>query len=216
MSHSHTGLAHGGGETGSPSTVSTSPQVFDSVLLYPDFAGDRGVNQLKGWVADVMPSFASKNGGVNLNLLFRAARDGWEAKDFHRCCDNQGPTVTVIRSECGHVFGGATDESWNGKKRIYQKSNAFLFGLKTTGASEPVRYLLIPGQEGRSIGHDARNGPTFGDDLYVCSNANTETRKFGMSNQNVGATYDAGGGGPNPFTGSRNFKVAEWEVFQIV
>jgi hypothetical protein len=45
----------------------------------------------------------------------------------------------------------------------------------------------------------------------VCSNANTETHSW----QNVGNTYDARGGGPYPFTGSKKFKVAEWEVFQI-
>ena len=48
------------------------------------------------------------------NLCYRASRDGWRAKDFHRCCDNKGSTVTLVRVG-DYIFGGYTDENWAGK-----------------------------------------------------------------------------------------------------
>ena len=48
-------------------------------------------------------------------LLFRASRDGWAAADFHSCCDERGPTVTVVKSG-DYIFGGYADKSWNGKR----------------------------------------------------------------------------------------------------
>jgi len=47
-------------------------------------------------------------------LLYRASRDGWAASNFHSCCDNKGPTVTVIKSG-NYIFGGYTEQEWKGK-----------------------------------------------------------------------------------------------------
>ena len=47
-------------------------------------------------------------------LLYRASRNGWAASKFHSCCDNKGPTVTVVKSG-NYIFGGYTDQSWDGK-----------------------------------------------------------------------------------------------------
>ena len=47
-------------------------------------------------------------------LLYRASRDGWAASNFHSCCDNKGPTVTVVKSG-NYIFGGYTDQHWDGK-----------------------------------------------------------------------------------------------------
>ena len=49
------------------------------------------------------------------NLLYRASRDGWGASNFHSCCDNKGPTVTVVKSG-NYIFGGYTEHEWKGKK----------------------------------------------------------------------------------------------------
>ena len=47
-------------------------------------------------------------------LLYRASRNGWAASNFHACCDDEGPTVTVVKSG-NYIFGGYTDQSWDGK-----------------------------------------------------------------------------------------------------
>ena len=45
------------------------------------------------------------------SLLFRASSDGKTPADFHRCCDNKGPTLVVIKSG-EYIFGGYTSQSW--------------------------------------------------------------------------------------------------------
>ena len=46
-------------------------------------------------------------------VLYRASRNGWFASNFHSCCDNKGPTVTLVKSG-NYIFGGYTDQSWDG------------------------------------------------------------------------------------------------------
>ena len=52
------------------------------------------------------------HGGI-CSLLFRASDDGKTPADFHRCCDNKGPTVVLIKH--GElILGGYTSKSWQG------------------------------------------------------------------------------------------------------
>src|SRR4051812_10078477 len=41
-------------------------------------------------------------------LLYRATRDGWEAKSFHSKCDGAGNIVAIIRTNKGLICGGYT------------------------------------------------------------------------------------------------------------
>ena len=50
-------------------------------------------------------------------LLYRASRDGWSASNFHSCCDNKGPTVTVIKSG-NYIFGGYTEQPWENHGKV--------------------------------------------------------------------------------------------------
>ena len=66
-------------------------------------------------------------------LLYRASRDGWAASIFHSCCDNKGPTVTVIKSG-NYIFGGYTEQEWKGKIKTSVSKTRFktrgdFFGL---------------------------------------------------------------------------------------
>ena len=53
--------------------------------------------------------------GASCTLIFRASNDGKTASDFHRCCDNRGPTLIVIQSG-EFIFGGYTSKSWTSRK----------------------------------------------------------------------------------------------------
>ena len=50
----------------------------------------------------------------HLRLLYRASRDGFAAECFHSRCDNNGPTVTIVKSG-EYIFGGFTEKSWTSK-----------------------------------------------------------------------------------------------------
>ena len=83
-----------------------TPKPFskDSEILSSD-QGETLMNWLKN-----TPGFND----VSVKLLYRASRHGWASSNFHSCCDNKGPTVTVIKSG-NDIFGGYTEQQWDGK-----------------------------------------------------------------------------------------------------
>ncbi|CAF3956738.1 unnamed protein product, partial [Rotaria magnacalcarata] len=40
------------------------------------------------------------------DLIYRGSRDGFDSNAFHTRCDNQGSTMTVVRSTNNYLFGG--------------------------------------------------------------------------------------------------------------
>jgi len=50
---------------------------------------------------------------TKFKILYRASRDGKSAHDFHSKCDDKGPTLTIVRTITGKIFGGYTDTSWS-------------------------------------------------------------------------------------------------------
>ena len=53
-------------------------------------------------------------GDYKWRLLYRASEHNYTAKSFHECCDDKGPTLIVIKSSGGWIFGGYTTQSWSG------------------------------------------------------------------------------------------------------
>ena len=60
-------------------------------------------DNLRGWI-----------GENKLKLLYRASEHEYTAKSFHECCDDEGPTLILIKSTDGWIFGGYTSQSWSG------------------------------------------------------------------------------------------------------
>jgi len=79
-------------------------------------------------------------------LLYRASRDGWEAKDFHDKCDGKGGTVVVVKSDEGYVFGGYTDVSWTSGLGFRSSSESFLFSLKCHAGLPAVKMGIKAGE----------------------------------------------------------------------
>ena len=53
-------------------------------------------------------------GDHKLTLLYRATDDEYSGRSFHEFCDDKGPTLVVIKSSEGWIFGGYTTQSWSG------------------------------------------------------------------------------------------------------
>ena len=47
---------------------------------------------------------------------------------FHNKCDNRGYTLSIIKSNKGHIFGGYTTKTWSGDGIQYD-SESFLFSV---------------------------------------------------------------------------------------
>ena len=48
-------------------------------------------------------------------LLYRASEHDYTGESFHEYCDDKGPTLVIIKSTEGWIFGGYTTQSWSGR-----------------------------------------------------------------------------------------------------
>ena len=73
-----------------------SPFLRNTILF-----GNEYDDKLREWVGD-----------YKWRLLYRASEHGYTVKSFHEYCDDKGPTLIVIKSSGGWIFGGYTTQSW--------------------------------------------------------------------------------------------------------
>jgi hypothetical protein len=148
-------------------------------------------------------------------LVYKATRDGFGGSDFHRCCHNQGPTMTVIQSENGgYLFGGYTSISWRSIGDYVQDNNGpFLFTLTNPHRIPPTKYPIEDAKY--SICDADKCGPTFGGgpDLYVCDNSQTRTHSY---TDFPDSFIDTTNRGNLTFTGSEHFQTSDIEVYRLV
>ncbi len=54
-------------------------------------------------------------GKTKWGLIYRASEHEYTAESFHKYCDYKGPTLIIIKSSGGWIFGGYTTQSWGVK-----------------------------------------------------------------------------------------------------
>ncbi|POG78802.1 hypothetical protein GLOIN_2v1535111 [Rhizophagus irregularis DAOM 181602=DAOM 197198] len=159
------------------------------------------------WIEKKNSSYYNeKNIPYKFNLLYRASRDGNTDAEFHKKCDNKGPTIVIARfTDSEQIVGGYNPLDWkpvysyNGYYKSTKDSFIFLFtnksNLQTAKASYPIDENQI-----YSIWCNPCCGPTFGsgNDL-LCSNGNWSSNQF---------TY-------HKIHFPSNFNINDYEVFQI-
>jgi hypothetical protein len=95
-------------------------------------------------------------------LIYRASRDGYTAKAFHQSCDGCFPTICVIRSEDGFIFGGFTSVPWSSTNEEKTDTSAFLFTLKNPHGIKPTKYPIHERAVKFAVSHNPNKGLTFG------------------------------------------------------
>jgi hypothetical protein len=135
------------------------------------------------WILKQLPKYKEQTSKVQ--LIYKAVRDGWSAAEFHKLCDNQGPTLTVIRSAGGRVCGGYASVSWESKTSSHwtKDSDSFVFS---------VDYMTIyrPSNENKALYQGKDWGPGFGgDSLRLGSSV--------LNKKESGFCYTVGQGGGN-------------------
>jgi hypothetical protein len=172
------------------------------------------------------PELFAEFRGQRFSLLWRGSRDGFGACDFHSRCDGRGNTLTVILDTNGNIFGGFTPVEWEsrqwnrklGKEHNGYKADpslkSFILTLKNPHNIPARRFALKPEQHYMAMYNIAENGPNFGD-MGVSNNSNTNTSSH---SEGFGVRYvnDTGLHPQTILTGSKNFKVKEIEMFEIV
>jgi hypothetical protein len=153
--------------------------------------------------------------GQTWMLIYKATRDGFHSADFHRCCNNQGPTITVVQSiDGGYLFGGYTSISWKSTQNYVQDDNGpFLFTLTNPNKMPPTKYSIK--LRNHAIYDHVNYGPTFGagHDLYISSVSQMNKN----SSFNFPHSYnDTTRRGSMTFTGNKTFQTQDIEVYRLV
>jgi len=137
--------------------------------------GDKGckeTNMVLDGDADIPEDWITGSNKKKLGkLLFKASKDGWDAyNDFHSKCDDQGTTLTVVRSPEGYIYGGYTEQSWREYGGNYRTDErAWLFWIKCRAQLKPRKMMVkMDGNQGHAIYPHNSYGPTFGGghDIY--------------------------------------------------
>jgi len=167
------------------------------LLNFLDWPGNAGLNVLLGSVNKKMGE-----------LLYVASRDGDHSSQFHAACDNKGPTLVVVQSTNGAVFGGYTGVGWTTSGSWAADAYSFLFQLRPSFkkySNENSNYAVL---------HYADYGPCFGfgHDLVIYNNplSNYDSYTNGNSYEKInGQDYSIN-------DGKRNFKVLDYFVVKAI
>jgi hypothetical protein len=113
-------------------------------------------------INNIIEQLFGKN--VKTKLLYRASKDGNYPKAFHSKCDNQGPTLVIIRAYNDEIAGGYAHLSWDsvsGHKGDDIGYKSFLF---TINREKGIAYkFLHNGHSWSATFNNANYGPVFGD-----------------------------------------------------
>ena len=174
---------------------------FDSIIIKNN---DEKKNSIIKWIEE-----KTKKNVLNLELIYKMTKDGNKGEDFHRCCDNKGATLTLIKTNKNYIFGGFTPLIWD--KTSSQKKDlsnqTFIFSLDLMKKYDMINYHK------KAIICE-NNGPIFGDwDFglnYNMKNGETYANSFCnfLSNNNLELTMEKGE--------SKEFITEECEVYKVI
>ena len=140
---------------------------------------------------------------LDTQLLFRGSEHNFAAAEFHKYCDNKGPTITIIYNEHNRIFGGYVTKSWISESIGIIDPTAFLFTIRPK-----LTYIGFNNDETKmGIWPNEVHGPIFGRcDIFIddeCRYNSTDSRIFKFDNKLL-----------NP-SSIRKFEVKEYEVFSV-
>ena len=117
--------------------------------------------------------------------MFRGSEHGFGMAECHQRVDRQGPTLVLVRTTSGSVFGGYAGGSWNSSGScVNSGGRSFLFSLEgpRNGLSVGVAFTCHdPRYEMSCNANDLAFGG--GHDLFICnqSDQNNSYNNFGSS-----------------------------------
>ena len=160
---------------------------------------------IKNWIEEK----TNKN-ILRFDLIFKMSENGSLSQDFHKACDNQGPTLMFIKTTKKIIFGGFTPLNWNKTYvKVYDELNqTFIFSLNLMKKFDMIY------KKKRAIACLSSDGPNFG----ACDfKLNTNIKKgvaYANSNCNFLSNNNLellGGKGE-----SQTFETEEFEVYKVI
>ena len=188
-----------------------------SNLLKDFLCGDKSslitqydMEKLKEWIPKPEQSITNC---LRMKLIFRGSRDGFGSEIFHNKCNNIFPTLSVIKSEYGKIFGGYTTATWEGVGVDKNDPNSFLFSF-TNEDKYPYN------GNGRAIHANKSHLTVYGGgtDLFLFTNCNTSSNSGCSFTKSYSCTKYSSQSSESSayFAGGTAFKVEEVEVYKVI
>ena len=149
---------------------------------------------------------------INLNLLYRATRDGDKFNDFHSRVDNKNSTLTIIKTSLNCKFGVFLDIpiKQTGNSIVDDKSFIFSFNLKKIYNKKSGTYTLNDKKENSGLLFDLWCQPIRISINCLSNNSSYTTIYSNANNSYLGFERDH-----ELNNNQQNFTVSEMETFQI-
>ena len=147
------------------------------------------------------------------NLLYKATRDGSYPEDFHRKCDNKGPTITLIKTNDNRKFGGyiSKDRQYGNRVEVYVKDkNAFIFSI-----DKKKKYNIKDGNTD-AFTYSSVRGPNFTNGLGFFNNNDSGNMFLPVNSYESKTIPNYNSFNEYEFAGKDNFKAVEIEIFQVL
>ena len=147
---------------------------------------------------------------ISFELIFKMSENGSNCKDFHKYCDNKGPTLTLIKTKNNRIFGGFTPLNWNNSRGVIidQYNQTFVFSLNLM-----KKFDMINSKKD-AIHNQENNGPFFGNnDFSLYKNmkkgihVSNEYCNFFSKNNNLELSDGSS---------STDFETDELEIFKVI
>ena len=143
---------------------------------------------------------------IKFELIFKMSENGNQSEDFHKLCDNQGPTLTLIKATNNKIFGGFTPLNWKNKGFWIRDLNnqTFLFSLDLK-----KKYKSINENSNGIFCFDIY-GPNFGGSGFWLK----QNMKKGETCSNTFFSHDSTTKGKDDEYES--FEVDDFEVYKVI
>lgn len=155
----------------------------------------------------------------NWKLLYRGSEHKFDVNEFHAKCNKKRPTLTIIKSEGGFVFGGYTAVQWNSRHLFKYDPYAFIFSL-VNKENRPIK-INVENNHDMAILCSKRYGPAFGYKAReLCVFSTKDSLRVGESNLGYyfkHPSFDFDSEEAKTFlAGTHQFRVQEIEVFMQI
>lgn len=162
-------------------------------------------------------------------LLHRASQHLFSADMFHLNCDNKGPSLVIIKSNFGNIFGGYSSKGWRStmNKTWIKDENAFLYLIESKDYYVmrccPMIFGIRPDCNKDAICSQKGFGPLFGYDIFIGDKCDksldlimenlSDVRAFSRECTFEQRGFNISGGISK--CGQTYFQVIDYEVFSV-
>ncbi|RIB07207.1 hypothetical protein C2G38_2252770 [Gigaspora rosea] len=117
--------------------------------------------EISSWIDRRSTTYDITEIPYEFKLLLKGSRDGFDAKTFHKLCDNITGLIVVIKVEnSNEILGGYNPLGWNSTNNGWLKApGSFIFSLKNENMKESI--LSRVNDQSDAIYNNQEHGPWF-------------------------------------------------------